>query len=147
MLVVTVSPPLPIKKTSATMTTTNTATVIPITQPSQPVSPMDDVTPQESLTRALNYNEPILGDVVTANGTPTAVRTGLSSNPKIKEFEMGVVQKINNCKYLYPSVAILLISLLVLIIMFQNISVFVKLICIVMALCFLILTMVQYRYI
>lgn len=104
-----------------------------------------------TITRRQIANASNSGDGVAA-ATAAAATVG-SLNPniatnsmcKMKDFVNTMMRKMNDTKYLYPSMAVLIMAIIVIIVLFQKISVIVKIICVVLLIVFMAATVVQFK--
>lgn len=101
---------------------------------SQPTPSTSARTPQEEFTDAINFREesPLNSDL----------NDGSNQNvSKMKSMMSNIMKNFNNSKYVYPCFAIVLISILVIIIVFQSrVSTFTKIVSILILLISVIFT-------
>ncbi|ATY70261.1 GrBNV gp51-like protein [Tomelloso virus] len=93
-------------------------------------------TPQEEYLNAINFAE---------DTTPLQTSESEASPSKIKSMLSNIMQNVNDSKYLYPTIALAAMVIIVIIVLFQKTSVFVKFIVVAIFIIFAIFTVYKAR--
>lgn len=99
------------------------------------------------LTRRQNANNNTIATAATVGTGASVANTNITDNStsKMRDFVNTMMRKMNDTKYLYPSMAVLIMAIIVIIILFQKISVLVKIICVILLIIFMAATVVQFK--
>lgn len=96
-----------------------------------------------------SYDAPnnVTAAAFAAGMAPNNTSSAMDSTNKMKQFVNTMLQKMNNTKYLYPAMAVLIMAIIVIIVLFQKISTIVKIICVVLLIVFMTVTVMQFKQI
>lgn len=110
---------------------------------------MDYKTPQTTFTDAINFDAKVAmsgggdgngGGVGSSGGSKASITTTLHSKLN------SLLQRLNDSEYVYPTISVLVATILVVICIFQPINIFIKCLMIVILLMLVLYTIYQYRY-
>lgn len=112
------------------------------------VNPLSTESTTNTLTRrpnAITNNDFVTAATVGAGLAASNASIATNSTCKMRDFVNTMMRKMNDTKYLYPSMAVLIMAIIVIIVLFQKISIIVKIICVVLLIVFMAATIVQFR--
>lgn len=99
---------------------------------------MDYKTPQETFTNAINFDAKVDEESgKTMSGTTRTLQSKFNN----------LLRRINDSEYIYPTISVLMVTIMVIIVVFnQKINILIKCLAVVLLLLFIIYTIYQYRY-
>lgn len=99
---------------------------------------MDYKTPQETFTNAINFDTKVDEESgKTMSGTTRTLQSKFNN----------LLRRINDSEYIYPTISVLMVTIMVIIVVFnQKINILIKCLAVVLLLLFIIYTIYQYRY-
>lgn len=97
-------------------------------------------TPSNSETLNLNYQSPQEAFNDAINYTESDNDNMGTNDRKMERMMSNMLQSVNDSKYIYPTIAIIVISILVILVLFQKISAGIKLLAIVLLILFIAFT-------
>ncbi|AUQ44019.1 putative gp51-like protein [Esparto virus] len=102
----------------------------------------ENLTPQKEYTKAINFNDEPL-DAAT-NQIYTSIENGQKQN-KFKLMLSNIMKNTTNSQYVYPTISIIVVSLFVIIMLFQTISLGVKILAVILMLLFIAFTVYRFK--
>lgn len=111
------------------------------------INSSDVMTPQYEYLNALNFNENnnVTANPLLSNAAVNNNATQLQQQSKLKTMMANFIKTTNDSRYVYPSIAIIVASLFVVILLFQKISTAVKIIAVILLLLFIAFTIYQFK--
>jgi hypothetical protein len=110
------------------------------------LTPQQNSTPQEEYSNALNF-QPVMmnnNESESLNSSAGGATTTASKEKTINKLK-ATLQKINNNRLLYPTVAVVCLVLVVLIVLFTSATTVMKFISVLILLIFIIVTILQFK--
>lgn len=121
--------------TSVRQVTTNTTRRV-VSDSNDDVLNLNYKSPQQAYNDALNYSE----DELDSSGNTTNTTDSKDKSRKVEKLMTNMLKSVNDSKYIYPTIAIIVLSILVVIVLFQKISLGIKILSVLLLLLFIAFT-------